>query len=63
MISLLEDLEQLDRAPAPDPIGAPAIGSLALHLVLFGSLLLYGVLNGFFHHMMWGNPGSGERSK
>jgi protein TonB len=59
MISLLEDLEQLERAPAPDPMGAPAVGSLVLHGVLFGTLLLYGVLNGFFHRMMWGNPGSG----
>jgi protein TonB len=59
MISLLEDLEQLERAPAPDPIAAPAAGSLVLHAVLFGSLLLYGILNGFFHRMMWGNPGSG----
>jgi protein TonB len=59
MISLLEDLEQLERAPAPDPMGAPAAGSLVLHAVLFGSLVLYGVLNGFFHHMIWGNPGAG----
>jgi protein TonB len=59
MISLLDDLEQLQRPPAPDPIAAPAAGSLALHCVLFGSLLLYGMLNGFFHRIMWGNPGAG----
>ncbi len=59
MISLLEELDQFERPPAPDPMRAPAAGSLALHAVLFGSLLLYGILNGFFHRMMWGNPGSG----
>ena len=59
MISLLEDLEQLERPPAPDPMAAPAVGSLVLHGVLFGTLLLYGMLNGFFHHMIWGNPGAG----
>jgi protein TonB len=59
MISLLDDLEQLGRPPAPDPLAAPAAGSLALHCVIFGTLLLYGMLNGFFHHIMWGNPGAG----
>ncbi len=59
MISLLDDLEQLQRRPAPDPLAAPAAGSLALHVVLFGTLLLYGMLNGFFHRIMWGNPGAG----
>ncbi|MGA3262447.1 MAG: TonB family protein [Terracidiphilus sp.] len=59
MISLLEDLEQLERPPAPDPMAAPAAGSLVLHCALFGSLMLYGMLNGFFHRMMWGNPGAG----
>src|SRR5271169_3087256 len=59
MISQLEDLEQLDRPLAPDPLAAPAAGSLALHVVLFGSLLLYGIINGFFHRTMWGNPGAG----
>jgi periplasmic protein TonB len=59
MISQLEDLGQLDRPLAQDPLAAPAAGSLALHVVLFGSLLLYGIINGFFHRMMWGNPGAG----
>ncbi len=40
-------------------MAAPAAGSLVLHCVLFGSLLLYGMLNGFFHRIMWGNPGAG----
>ena len=59
METLLEGHGQLGRELTPDPIGAPAAGSLALHGLLFGSLLLYGVVNGFFHHLLWGNPGSG----
>jgi periplasmic protein TonB len=61
MASLLEGTEQLERelASTQDSIAAPAAGSLALHGVLFGGLLLYGVLNGFFHHNLWGNPGAG----
>jgi protein TonB len=59
METLLEGSEQLERELTPDRIAAPAAGSLALHGLLFGSLLLYGILNGFFHHMLWGNPGSG----
>ena len=59
MKSLLEDLEQLERPSTPDPLAGPAAGSIALHGALFVSLLLYGMLNGFFHHMMWGNPGAG----
>jgi protein TonB len=43
----------------PDRIAAPAAGSIALHGLLFGVLLLYGILNGFFHHNLWGNPGAG----
>ena len=59
MKSLLEDIEQLERPEAPDPLAAPAAGSLVLHGVLFGGLLLYGMLTGFFHHNFWGNPGAG----
>jgi protein TonB len=50
---------QLERELTPDPIFAPAAGSLALHGVLFGSLLFYGILSGLFHHNLWGNPGTG----
>jgi protein TonB len=59
MTDLLEGGEQLERQLAPEPIGAPAAGSLALHGALAASLLLYGILNGFFHHGLWGNPGAG----
>lgn len=59
MNSLLEDTEQQERPLARDPIGAPAVGSIALHVILFGGLLFYGMISGFFHHMTWGNPGQG----
>jgi protein TonB len=53
-----ESNEQIDRRLA-DPIAAPAAGSLVLHGALFGGLLFYGILSGFFHHNLWGNPGPG----
>jgi periplasmic protein TonB len=64
MISIREGPEgtdQLEReiTPSSDPIAGPAAGSLVLHGVLFGGLLFYGILNGFFHHNPWGNPGAG----
>jgi len=60
MSSVLEGGEQLERELTPDPIAAPATGSLVLHGILFGSVALYGLLNGFFHHNFWGSPGAGS---
>lgn len=60
MSSLLEGGEQLERELSPEPTTAPAIGSVVLHGALFGSILLYGIINGFFHHNFWGNPGAGS---
>jgi protein TonB len=59
METLLEGAEQLERELTPDPIAAPAASSIALHALFFGSLLLYGILNGFLHRNLWGNPGAG----
>ncbi|HMD77657.1 MAG TPA: hypothetical protein VKG86_09810, partial [Terracidiphilus sp.] len=63
MNSLLDGTQhlgaQLERELTPDPIFAPAAGSFALHVVLFGSLLFYGILSGLLHHNLWGNPGTG----
>jgi len=61
MSTLFAGGEQLERqlAPAAEPIAASAAGSLVLHGALFGGLLLYGILNGFFHHNLWGSPGAG----
>jgi protein TonB len=63
MNSLLDGTQhlgaQLERELTPEPIFAPAAGSLALHGVLFGSLLFYGILSGLLHHNLWGNPGTG----
>jgi len=67
MSSMLEGPEhgmaQLERELAPEgarqSFAAPAAGSVLLHGVLFGSILFYGLINGFFHHNLWGNPGEG----
>ena len=59
MISLLGSDDHLECELAPEPIVAPAAGSLILHVALAGSLILYGIVNGFFHRILWGNAGSG----
>jgi protein TonB len=67
MISLLENHEHreperehvLVLEQQPEPVAAPATGSLILHGALFALLLFYGVLTGLFHHNVWGNPGEG----
>src|ERR1035441_1637205 len=59
MSGLLEGGEQLERELTPEPVAAPAVGSLALHAALAGSLVLYGIIGGFIHHNLWGSPGSG----
>jgi protein TonB len=64
MASFLEGGPQLEEELAGDivrdPLAKPALGSFVLHGALVGSLLLYGILNGFFHHAMWGAPGAGS---
>jgi len=56
---LLEGGEQLERELAPEPVVAPAAGSLLLHGVLAAVLVFYGVIGGLFHRQIWGNPGQG----
>jgi protein TonB len=60
MSSLMQGSEEIERGLAADPIAAPAVGSVVLHGALFGSILLYAVINGFFHHNFWGSPGPGS---
>ena len=60
MSSVLEGGEQLERELIPDPIAAPAAGSLILHAALFGAVISYAIIGGFFHHNFWGNPGAGS---
>lgn len=59
MNSLLEGVEQLEQELTPEPMMAPAVGSLLLHVALAVGLLTYGLLAGLFHHNMWGSAGSG----
>jgi protein TonB len=60
MSSLLEGGEQLERELTAEPVAMPAAGSLVLHGLLFGSLTIYAIINGFFHHNFWGAPGPGS---
>src|SRR6202167_1683496 len=50
---------QFGRELTHEPLLAPVTGSFVLHGILFGGLLFYGILNGLFHHNLWGNPGTG----
>jgi protein TonB len=63
MDSLLEGPSQfgvqVERELTPEPMIAPAAGSLLLHGALAGCLLAWGVLGGLFHHNVWGNEGIG----
>jgi protein TonB len=56
---LLQGADHLEQELTPEPVVAPAIGSLALHLVLAASVALYGILGGFFHRNLWGGSGTG----
>jgi periplasmic protein TonB len=58
-MSVLESTKHLEEELTPEPVAAPAFGSIALHLGLAAAIVLYGILGGFFHHNMWGSPGSG----
>jgi protein TonB len=59
MSTLLEGDEQLERELTPEPMAAPAVGSLALHALIFGSIVLYGLVGGLFHHNVWGSEQAG----
>ena len=59
MESVLEGGEHLERELTPEPIAGPAVGSVALHLLLVASVILYGFALGLFRHNIWGNPGAG----
>ncbi len=59
MSSVLEGSEQLEQELTPEPVMAPAAGAIALHVAIAASILLYGILGGFFHHNLWGGPGAG----
>jgi protein TonB len=61
MKTLLGSGEQLEQeiASSPEPMMAPAAGSLLLHGALAAVLLSYGLIAGLFHHNVWGGAGSG----
>ena len=51
--------EHLERELMPEPIATSAMGSFALHAILFASLASWGILSGLFKHNVWGNQGGG----
>jgi protein TonB len=59
MSSLLEGDERLERELTGEPVVAPATGSVVLHIALAGSIVLYGILGGFFHSNIWGGSAAG----
>ncbi len=59
MATLIEGDERLERELAPEALGAPAMGSVALHAGLVGAVALYIVLGGLFRPKMWGSAGPG----
>ncbi|MGB8260348.1 MAG: TonB family protein [Terracidiphilus sp.] len=59
MSSILDSTEHLEQELAPEPIVAPAMGAIALHLALAGAVVAWGIVGGFFHHSVWGSPGVG----
>jgi protein TonB len=60
MNSLLGSSDQLERelVSSPEPMMAPAAGSLLLHGGLVAVLLAYGLIAGLIHHHFWGSAGS-----
>ena len=50
---------RLERQLSPEPMVAPAAGSLLLHGSLAALLLVYGYLGGLFHHNQWGSASGG----
>ncbi len=55
-----ERVDRLERelGRSQESLG-PTVGSLVLHGALAGSLILYGMIGGFFHHNTWGGAASG----
>lgn len=59
MGTLAQHGDELEQELTPEPVAAPAMGSIALHCALAGGIVLYGVLGGYFHGSIWGNAGGG----
>jgi periplasmic protein TonB len=58
MTGQMKDGEQREMELAPEPIVAPAMGSLLLHCALIACLLAYSLIASH-NHYTWGNPGGG----
>jgi periplasmic protein TonB len=60
MTNLLETGEGLGRTFGREPVMGPAAGSVGLHVALGCTIVFWAVINGLFHHNVWGGtPGGG----
>jgi periplasmic protein TonB len=59
MTGVFEGSKHLEQELAPEPVMAPATGSILLHLAVGAAIVLYGILGGLFHHNLWGSQGMG----
>lgn len=55
----LKTTDHLEQELSPEPVIGPATGSVFLHVGLVASIVLYGIIGGFFHHNTWGGAGLG----
>jgi len=51
--------DHLQQELAPEPFAKPAAGAVLLHCGIVIAIVLYGVIGGFFHHILWGGAGPG----
>lgn len=51
--------DHLQQELAPEPFAKPAAGALLLHCAIVVSIVLYGIIGGFFQHNFWGGAGPG----
>jgi periplasmic protein TonB len=58
MSVLMESTDRLEQELSPEPMVIPAAESIVLHLALLASIVLYGILGGFFHRNLWGGAGA-----
>lgn len=57
--SFFQGGDHLQQELAPEPFAKPAAGSILLHCLVIITIILYGVIGGFFQHNLWGGAGPG----
>lgn len=59
MSSFFLSSDHLEQELSPEPVMAPAAGAVLLHFGIVASIVLYGIIGGYFHHNLWGGAGPG----